>query len=323
MSKKKITWLDDDINRRRASANLEKRLDAKVSFVDVKSDKDALENVIKGDQPDLLIIDHNLGTIKSGIFKKGSTVATFFREKWPECPIVCVTGEKTERIDSLKKSIYEDIFDVVKLSEFDDTMIAIIDGYNDIVELKPLSVNKIILALDCPDEDESRLKSIMPNNLKLKGADSALSFNISNWVRKVLFARAGFLYNKLWASTLLGIKETSFHKVEDIFKSAKYKGIFADESNPRWWKSTLLSILSTKVPRSGLPWEKGRDLEPISKRDYSISFVSGVEFPETVAYKDETPTAEEAPMKIEETVSHPRFENLLYFEEIRMMKSPE
>ena len=127
----------------------------------------------------------------------------------------------------------------------------------------------------------------------------------------------------MWTATLLGIKVTSFHKVEDLFKKAKYEGVFTDESNPKWWKSALLEILSNKIPKSGLPWEKGRELTSITRRDYSVCSVSGEEFPETVGFMDETPDSEEAPMKIKYSIPHVKFDNLLYFDEIRMMKSPE
>ncbi len=115
-----------------------------------------------------------------------------------------------------------------------------------------------------------------------------------------------------------------FQKVEHIFEEAKYNGIFADKSNELWWQSKLREILysTTFDSESVYPWERGRSLNDIEKDDYSKCHSSGEDFPETVAYEDESQN-KRVPMRLRYTVSHPNFEKSLYFEEIRMMKGAE
>ena len=137
-------------------------------------------------------------------------------------------------------------------------------------------------------------------------------------------AKPGFLYDRLWTATLLGIKEESFPKVESIFSGAKYSGIFADKGNERWWQSKLREILFLKFPESKeiYPWKLGRQLPGIDETDYSKCHASGEDFPETVAFTDEA-AKKRVPMRLRYTVPHPGFEKSLFFEEIRMMKGAE
>jgi hypothetical protein len=122
---------------------------------------------------------------------------------------------------------------------------------------------------------------------------------------------------------LLGLNENGFKKVELSFTSARYKGLFSDESKERWWKNKLIKILSKHIKSSGLPWEKGRSLFPSKATQYySKDYYSDYkeEYPEVVAYIDDS-SSERKSMKLKYTVPHPKYEKLLYFEEIRMMKA--
>ncbi len=137
-----------------------------------------------------------------------------------------------------------------------------------------------------------------------------------------MIKKPGFLYDRLWAATLLGIKEESFQKVEGIFAKAKYDGLFADDANVRWWQCKLKEILFSQFPDSEevYPWKLGRELPEIEEDDYSKCGTSGDDYPETVAYTDEAANTR-TPMRLRHTVSHPNFEKLHHFEEIRMGKA--
>ena len=139
-----------------------------------------------------------------------------------------------------------------------------------------------------------------------------------------LVAKPGFLYDRLWAATLIGLNESGFKKLDDIFRAAKYNGVFADKTNERWWQSELRKIVFSKVPNSSAiyPWEIGRQLPGVEQGDFSKCYVSGEDYPETVAFTDETAKHPQQ-MKMKFTVPHPRFSNSLYFEEMRMMKPAE
>jgi CheY-like chemotaxis protein len=323
MSKKiNFIWIDDEPNRKASSDHLKETLKLSGLFIDVKGDyTDGLKALFKKPEPDIILIDHNLKDISSGVFKKGSTFAAYIRETWPDCPIVCITGEDITKVDYQKRSLYEDIFSITKISKHYPTILSIAKSFRKLKEDRPKDVDDLLALMKSPKEDHERLRTIIPQDLKENFKDKSHLLNISHWLRETFLKRAGFVYDRLWLSTTLGIKESSFHKVENIFSKAKYTGIFADESNPVWWKSSALELLAAQVKEAGLPWENGRKIPVISKRDFSSCYSSGEDFPETVAYVDEAKDAKRAPMKLKYTESHPNFEDLLFFEEVRVMKS--
>jgi len=193
----------------------------------------------------------------------------------------------------------------------------------------PQSVKDFIDLLDVPEVEIERLHAVIPDDLKAgdfySGKKNSLLLSISKWVRKTLIARPGFLYDRMWAATLMGIKEESFAKVEAIFAEAKYAGIFADEGNERWWQSKIREILFSRFPEneSVYPWELGRLLPGLKESDFS-GCRPGVDCPDTVAFTDEKADKDSRiQIPLRDTVPHPNFEKSLFFEEIRMMKGKE
>lgn len=323
MSKKyRFAWIDDNPRRKESSDNLKASLNMAGEFIDARIDQSKmLSDLFSKPQPDVLIIDHNLENNVTGIFKKGSTLAANIRETWPDCPVICITGQDTLNVDSQKRLLYQEVISVTHISRHYNTIFSIAKSFRKLKEAKPNDVDQLLTLMKAPKEDKEKIKSIIPQELKDNFGDIGVSLIISHWLRNTFLKRPGFVYDKLWTATTLGLKETSLAKVDGIFESAKYSGIFADDSNPLWWKSKLLSILSSRVEEFGLPWEKGRFLSAdFTKRDYSACHVTGDDFPETVAFVDEAKTSERAPMKISQTLPHPNYEDLLFFEEIRIMK---
>lgn len=328
MSRKlKFVWIDDNPDRKQSSINMERKLGVDIEFGDVKNNDlhDYLKSLLlpKQRQPDLILIDHKFEDSDSGIFKTGSTIAALIRETWPSCPIICVTGVDKNEVDFQKRSLYEEVYEFHNISKNSDEIMSIAKSFRKIKEKNPQNINDIITLLNAPESERQKIITILPNELKENINDIGLSTSISHWVRNTLIARPGFLYDKLWLSTFLGIKETSFHKIEELFKPAKYKGIFADDSNPRWWKASAYSILSKNILERGLSFEKGRKLKGIEKKDFSKCHVVQTDVPETVAFEDETPSSKRYPMSMKNTVPHPAFSNMLFFEELRLMKPLE
>jgi len=332
MNKKlRFIWIDDNPERYHESENLGTRLNVNVDFKDIKNKNlsSELNHILSGEYPpDLILMDHKLNDVKAGGFKTGSTATEVIREKWSEHPIVCITGVPLSDVnfDFHKQSIYEDIFDISKLSEYDSTLLSIAKSFNLLREKRPQNVDDLITMIKSPTDDDKRLKDVLSDNLKRTKAyeDKSLLMMISNWIRRTLMKRPGFLYDRLWTATLLGIREESFDKVEDLFIEAKYDGIFADERSERWWQTKLREIIFSKFPKNDtiFPWVLGRQLSGITEEDFSKCYASSEDFPETVAFIDET-AIKSAPMRIRHTVPHPNFEKLLFFEEIRMMKGAE
>lgn len=320
-------WIDDDPKRKNAAENLKMRLKVNIEFIDVKDQSlpDKLSNILSSEEPHLILMDHSLGNVKDGRFDKGSTAAEIIRERWPECPIVCITAVALKDIDRHKQSLYEDIFAFENISSYYSRLISIAQSFRELKKKRPLDLDEFIKLLRAPKDDCPRLKSIIPKELKDKDAyeDKSLLLTIYRWVSRILMEKPGFLYDRLWTATLLGIKEESFNKVEHIFAKAKYKGIFSDSGRERWWQSMVMRILYSVLPDvdAVYSWELGRLLPGITDADFSKCHASGEDFPETVAYTDES-AKELQPMRLLYTVPHPNFENSLFFEEIRMMKRP-
>lgn len=327
-NKLNIFWIDDDSSRKKESESLGNRVKANVDFISVEKQVllDELNKILSKQMPDLILMDHRLNDVKGSGIEAGSIAAEILREKWQDCPIVCITAVPLKDIDLHKQSIYEAVFEIEKISEYDSTLLSIARSFQELQKKRPQDKDDFIGILKAPEDDRVRLESILPRELKNKEdyQDKSLLLNISRWVRHTLTAKPGFLYDSLWTATLLGIKEESFKKVEKIFEDAKYNGIFADESNERWWQSKLKEILFSQFPDSDsvYPWELGRKLPGIQESDFSKCYKSGEEYPETVAYTDEKAKTRE-PMRLRYTVPHPNFEKLLFFEEIRMMKGAE
>ncbi|MEW6738494.1 MAG: hypothetical protein AB1325_01145 [Nitrospirota bacterium] len=320
-------WIDDESERDRAAENLERLLHVDVEFKDVRGKNliTELHNILGGIKPDLILIDHRLDKVLAdSVVETGSSVAEIIREKWPACPIVCVTAARSEDVDLHKKSIYEDLYEYPQLSEHYPSLLSIAESYRHLIQKRPQNNEDLIKSIKPPADDKNRLITIMPENIKQNYNDNSLLFNISKWVRHVLMSKPGFLYDQLWTATLLGLKANSFNKVKNIFDKAKYRGIFADTSKERWWQTGVRQILYSRFSNetSSYPWLLGRKLSGITKRDYSICHVCHKELPDTVGYTDEAAKTP-VPMHRRCSITHPAFESSLYVEEIRMMKAAE
>ena len=321
----KFYWIDDNPERSPAAVSMQETLEVKVEFKDIrgKNLEEWLPNLLLSTEPELVILDQNLEEANRGVFKKGSTVAAFIRETWPECPIVCVTGEDLHNFSSIQKTLYEDIYPYSGISNYYNRITSIANSFKLIKEKIPKNLSDIISLLQVPEADSDKLITILPTSLKEDFDDNGIIIEISRWVRDVLVKRPGFLYDKTWLATLIGIKPESFEKVSHYFEEAKYRGVFSNSSDTRWWKSTALQILYDISDIKGLPWHRGRGISGITAADYSICYASGEALPETVAFVDSTKSAEEKPMKIKYTTLHNDFESMLYFEDIRLMAPQE
>lgn len=316
-------WIDDMPGRRTTSDNLKRNLNVKLEFLNLKNKniEEELLEIQSRQVPDLIVLDHKLEEIGSGLFKLGSTVATFLREKWPECPMIGITAADIRvDVDFQQREAYEEIYSSSQISRHYRTIHSIAKSFKQLRENRPEDVESMLSLMKAPAEDHVRIKSIIPQELRENIGDKSLIIDISRWLRKIFLDRPGFVYDRIWVATFLGLSARGFEKVEKLFRTAKYNGIFADDSSERWWKSKVLNILSTLVDKQGLPWEKGRFLPDIKKAEYSACYASDEEFPETVAFVDDSPAAVRWPMRLKYTIPHPNYEDLLFFDEIRMMK---
>lgn len=324
-SKLKVVWIDDNSQREKEATNLSHKISADVKFICVnKYNTEQFQKELAGlSKPDIVLMDHSLDTTLSDTFRTGSTTATVLHDKWPGCPIVCVTGVGPDLLLSRQRLTYQEVFLISNISTNYYSIEAIATGFRLINANKIESIENIFNKINAPEEEFARLSKILPKELKENFNDPSYSLQFYRWFSTVLYSRPGFLYDRLWAATILGLNESGFEKVESLLVDAEYKGIFNDQSRKRWWKSLLLSKLGELVEESGLPWVIGRHLPGINEEDYSNCYASGDNYPETVAFEDESITSTQYAMKLKNTLPHPKYENLLFFEEIRIMKAAE
>lgn len=322
--KLKFIWIDDTPRRARSAQNMGNALNTEVDFHGLKNKNvnEELQSILNGQEPDLILMDHSLDQADYEAIRSGSSAAAIIREKWQSCPIVSVTGTDIIDMDTRHKSAYEAIFQFSSISKNYSKIVAIAKGFKSLRQSPPKTIDDILNNFNVPDDERSKIVKIFPHELKDNFQDKSLLLEIYRWCESTLFKRPGFLYDRLWVSTLLGLNPAGFNRVETKFAAAKYNGVFANDPDERWWKSEVLSILGETTGEVGLPWKIGRAL--VGNQGYfSKCYVSEEEFPETVAAVDTTNDAEWHPMKLKYTDPHPLFEDMLFFEELRIMKAAD
>jgi hypothetical protein len=254
------------------------------------------------------------------VFLKGSTIAEAIKEKWPSCPVVGVTNvDNFAGIDERTKQTYDVLFRFHYFAKYLDRIRGIAQGFAVIARTDSDMANLIHLVKPPADEIE-RLLAALTDDLKKLSQDASVASRMYLWVEH-LMDRPGFLFDRLWSATFLGLNEEGFAKVARDFDKAKYAGVFARPDEPRWWSSRLSELLYKQCePKLGeMSWHVGRRFQGIKKEHFSFCYCCREEFPETVAFLDEASNEQRA-MHLEHTVLHPLFKRELYFEDIRMMK---
>lgn len=318
---KRIIWIDDNPGRKRTADDLNAK------FVNVHL-KDLTKEVVKllsGSPPPLVILDHVLDktTTTNPVFQKGSTIAEAIKEKWPSCPVVGVTnGDNIEDIDIRTEEIYDVLFSFQDFRKYVDRIDAIRKGFALVARTNVTTARKLVRLLKPPKNEVDRLMAALPDDLKQKKSlhDPSVASRLYRWIDR-LMDRPGFLYNSLWAATLLGLTEAGFHKVAGRFEKGVYNGVFVRDDDPRWWSNRLSDLLYKQCkPEAGeMSWQVGRRLRGIKKEHYSHCYACGEQYPDTVAYLDKIIDKQQA-MHLKCTVLHPRYQRELYFEDIRMMQ---
>lgn len=318
---RRIVWIDDNPVR---SSTAE---DVGAVFTNVKGEDIAqeVEKLLKGPSPSLVILDHILDktSTKNPMFQKGSTIAEAIKERWPFCPVVGITNAANfEDIDLRTKGTYDALFQFEKFGKCIDRIDAIRKGFALVARTKPKTAHKLIMLLKPPEDEMERLLAVLPDDFKEKefSKDASVASRLHSWVAH-LIERPGFLFDRLWAATFLGLNEIGFDKVASHFERAKCHGVFSNDQERRWWSSRLTELLyrACKPEAGEMSWQAGRSLHSISQEHFSHCYVCRKEYPETVGYLD-TKSDERRAMHLKCTVLHPHHKRELYFEDIRMMR---
>ncbi len=181
MENLKFIWIDDDPDRKSAAENMENSLTVKVDFVDVKHKnlESKIDELVKGSEPNLIILDHNLHDIQDGYFKAGSTAATIIREGWASCPIICISGADKSYFDAQMRSIYDAIFSISDIASHYQTILSIAESYRKLKASRPANIDQLMSLLNEPDEEIDRLKSIVPVQINRNLGDPSIWKEIS------------------------------------------------------------------------------------------------------------------------------------------------
>jgi hypothetical protein len=321
ISSKKIIWIDDNPDRSSTAEDLG------AVFINVRKRDLApvVEKLLKGSRPRLVILDHILDktTTTNPLFQRGSTIAEAIKEQWPSCPVIGVTNQdKIQDIDRRTKETYDDLFPFHDFGKYIPRIYKTRKDFAFIAKTDLRTVHRLVQVLRPPKQEAERLAAALPDDLKEAFRDprSVVASRLYRWVDR-LIDRPGFLYNSLWASTLLGLTELGFQKVAGRFEKGKYDGVFVRDDDARWWSSRLSDLLYKQCkPQSGeMSWHVGRRLRSIKKEHFSHCYACNEEFPDTVAYLDKVSDLQRA-MHLKCTILHPRYQRELYFEDVRMMQ---
>lgn len=321
-------WIDDSTEREKDSENLKAHFDSisvpiTMQFVLLDNTKvvdEEINKILENTEPDLIILDHSLTKSNSTTYKTGSLVANYIHEKWPGCPIISCTAVNLADFDLRTGKAYENIFESNRISSHYDTILAIANGFKSLKSQQSQPDDLFLNSLSVPEADLLKVKKVIPLEFLQQVNDNGLYSDWYKWCNSVLFSRPGFLYDMKHTATLLGLTLEGFQTIKHRFCGALYTGIFSTESNPRWWKSQVLNILSEITEEINTPWILGRKLTD-NTTFYSKCYSSGEDFPEVLAAVDTSENTEWHPMKLKHTIAHPNFDNLIFFDEIRLMLS--
>ncbi|MEL6696856.1 MAG: response regulator [Bacteroidota bacterium] len=232
MSEVKLLWIDDDPERESTAKKLEEKLNSGIEFLCVNG-KDVEETISKNKQRfselDLVIMDHRLDTARSNSIKTGATASSLLREGegYESLPILCVTSEP-DLVDNQQRLAYQGVIDFGEI--ISKTYVAeiksIINGFKDLKDKPINSIDSIFDKLRSSYEAKENLIKVLPKELKTNFEEPTYSLSFHRWLKRTLIGRPGFLYDRLWVSTYLGLNETGFSKVEHLFTESLYSGIF-------------------------------------------------------------------------------------------------
>jgi len=300
-----IWWIDDDREHVEEAINLEKSNEnLKVTFMEPKDVTAGLKSLSVEDVPDLFLVDYFLNRRgKEKYQNQGLTMEGTIRENYPEHPVygftVAMEGEEKElrKIFSEIKQAAEERFD--KILNFKDVQRKGNDIYKDALDHRRIresergSLKELFQLIKAPEDVKERLKMILPDELHEglatkgdmeKPEGNAIAF--ARWVRESLMTKPGFLYNRLYTATHLGMTEEAFEGISGKFGDTKYNGVFHETEPLLWWVCRIDEILFSQDKAKDIentkPLEVAPEVFEIPEGQRTKCAVCGEKYPETV-----------------------------------------
>lgn len=225
--------------------------------------------------PDLVLIDYRLTKkqpLGDSAMYRGGTLANYIAEKLPETPLVILSTQDVldlfpnyeEEIRSADRVLYKS--DINEEPGFGKNfLITLAQGFRRLaeVELTSRTWQTLIQLLKANiSEDENLQRSSPP---RVGNSERWHVHSVARWILRVLFRHPGILYDSLYASATLGIREEDFllDEVQLFFQNSIYSGIFAGIEK-LWWKSRLQELAFKCIREAGL--------DPILSENFKIAF---------------------------------------------------
>ena len=195
----------------------------------------------------------------------GTTIASQLRESAPHKPVVLVTTGKlidSRGLETLVEndSELDDLWDKEELEEdpaaFRNRCTILLEGYAALPgrgSRQEISWSGVCKAVGVGANDVESLAQASPPRIPPAGSCWQV-FEAAHWLRYVVLAYPGILYEPLHAACALGISLASFQSsaVAKLFHRALYAGPFAPAQG-RWWKSKLRAVALETLGSSGAP----------------------------------------------------------------------
>src|SRR5205823_12283055 len=137
-----------------------------------------IEEILKGSQPALVILDQFLDQTSTGgrLFRRGSTIAEALKERWPACPVIGVTNaDKFDQIDVRTRQTYDDLFPVVNFSQYYERIGTIALDFAKIARHRLNSASDVVHLLRPPKDEIPRLEAALPQDLKAMPRDGSVT----------------------------------------------------------------------------------------------------------------------------------------------------
>lgn len=244
---RRILWIDDDPDREKRAIQLKEATRLKVEFISVegKNLEKELPAIRAKAQPGLVVIDHILNHTTSQHWAQfGSTLVGFFRETWPGCPIFGITAAGNLGGIDFERYAYDELVDYDTLSAYVQYVPNVIEGFRKCSKIT--DINEWIRLLKPPKGEPERIEGCIPRDAKTQVDKNGFPNRIYRWFRGHFYAMPGFLYDKEWVATFVGVKKERIDKYLPHFGAAQYSARFNHPGDPRWWKARLYQVLYAK-----------------------------------------------------------------------------
>lgn len=258
-------YIDDEIDRPGRDAQKIKELlelggEIKVDLQPPPKNFSSLLDI----SPDVLLVDLDLSAFKTedeeNISYYGSTLAAEMRMHHEACPIILITRpQRVISVGGWTHSLLEKKVDVDLILYKDDInrhkdrekqrIVSLVTAFQALADTNAAKWENIVGLIGANEDEAGELREAAPPMEKGVGSIP----QIVRWLRTVLIAYPGILYDELTAATRLGISVDSFKRdeVQEIFSEASYQGLL-DDYEQRWWKRRLFRIAHELISKTDL-----------------------------------------------------------------------